>query len=161
MILVATRGVSEEMRKLVGVSLTAFRIKEVKAFEKIDLGNDSYASFIPVEHGAIETYGIKIKAPKPIFYAPEFRRIIPSSKKEIGDIEIAIIDGSSKTGYGQAKGHETIEEGIRLGKEIHAKKIFFTNIGHKTDRHRALANFVKAEGGDKFNIAFDGSEIKV
>lgn len=159
--LIASKGVLNAMRKLVGVSMQAFKIYEAKAFEKINIGNDSYVSFIPVEHGTIEAYGIKIKAPKPIFYAPEFRRILPSSKKEIGDIEIAVIDGSSKTGYGQAQGHETIEEGVRLGKEIHAKKILFTNIGHKTGKHESLANFVKSQGGDKFSIAFDGLEIKV
>ncbi|MBI4153394.1 MBL fold metallo-hydrolase [Candidatus Woesebacteria bacterium] len=166
--LIAPQGVLNAMRKLVGVSMQAFRIREARPFEKIEIGNDSYVSFIPVEHGAVEAYGIKIKAPKPIFYAPEFRRILPSSKKEIGDVELAVIDGSSKTGYGQAKGHETIEEGIRLGKEIHAKKILFTNIGHKTDTHEKLVNFVKETGGNKsvtagyrFGIAFDGLEVKV
>lgn len=159
--LIATPGVLATMRKLVGISLQAFKICEAKPFEKVPLGNDSMLTFLPVEHGEIETYGIKVKAPKPIFYAPEFRRLRPSSKKEIGDIDLAIIDGSSKTGFGQAKGHETIEEGVRLGKEIRAKKIFFTNIGHKTDRHEGLVKFVKEIGGEKFGVAFDGLEVKV
>jgi len=159
--LVAPKGVINAMRRLVGVSMRAFKIYEAKAFEKINIGSDSYLSFIPVEHGSTEAYGIKVKAPKPIFYAPEFRRILPSSKKEISDIEIAVIDGSSKTGYGQAQGHETIKEGVRFGKEIHAKKILFTNIGHKTDKHEGLVDFVKSQGADKFDIAFDGLEIRV
>ncbi|MBI2065980.1 MBL fold metallo-hydrolase [Candidatus Woesebacteria bacterium] len=159
--LIAPLGIIQAARRLLGVSLQAFKIKEAKPFDKIEIGNDASVSFIPVEHGSTEAYGIKVKAPKPIFYAPEFRRILPSSKKQIGDVEIAVIDGSSKTGYGQAKGHETIEEGIRLGKEIRAKKIFFTNIGHKTDKHENLVNFVKSQGGEKFSIAFDGLEVKV
>ena len=159
--LIAPLGVIQAARRLLGVSLQAFRVREISPFEKIDLGKDSYAWYIPVEHGSVEAYGIKIKAPKPIFYAPEFRRIVPSSKKQIGDIEVAVIDGSSKTTHGQAKGHETIEEGVRLGKEIRAKKILFTNIGHKTDTHEKLVNFVKETGGNKFGIAFDGLTMKV
>lgn len=159
--LVTTRGVLSHMRRLVGSSMRAFKIFEAKPFEKIDLGHDSSATFIPVEHGSVEAYGIKIKAPKPLLYAPEFRRILPSSRKLIGDVDLAVIDGSSKTSFGQAQGHETIEEGIRLGQDIRAKKILFTNIGHKTDRHVELENFVKEKGGEKFGIAFDGLLLKI
>lgn len=159
--LVGTKSLLSQMRRLVGISMAAFKILEVKSLETINLGGDSSAVLIPVEHGSIEAYGIKIKAPKPIFYAVEFRKILPSSKKLIGDIDLAIIDGSSKTSYGQAKGHETIEEGIRLGKDIHPKRVLFTNIGHKTDKQANLETFVKEEGGGKFGIAFDGYEVKV
>ena len=159
--LLATQRVLSEMRRLVGISMRAFRIQEIKPFEKINLGKDSSASFIPVEHGNTEAYAIKIKAPKPIFYALEFRKILPSARKELGNCDLAIIDGSSKTSYGQARGHETIEEGIRLGREIQAKKILFTNIGHKTDRHVNISAFVKEKGGDKFGISFDGLEVKL
>ena len=79
----------------------------------------------------------------------------------LGDLDLAIIDGSSKTRQGQATGHETIEEGLRLGKEILAKRILFTNIGHKTDTHQALEKFVKGTAGNKFGIAFDGIRIKL
>lgn len=159
--LMATAGVLSEMRKKAEVSMQAFKIEEVKPFKKVDLGNNNFSWFIPVKHGVVEAYGIKIKVAKPVFYAPEFRRILPSSKKVLGDLELAIIDGSSKTSYGQAKGHETIEEGLRLGKEIRAKKILFTNIGHKTDTHEKLLEFVKTKSGDKFGIAFDGLKIKL
>ena len=74
---------------------------------------------------------------------------------------MAILDGSSKTSYGQAKGHETIEEGLRFGKDVNAKRVLFTNIGHKTDTHANLEAFMKEHGGDKFGIAFDGLELKV
>ncbi len=157
--LVTSRGVLSKMRRLVGTSMRSFEIVEAKPFEKVQLDTNSSCWFIPVEHGSVEAYGIKVKAPKPAFYAVEFRRILPSSKKFIGDIDIAIIDGSSKTSFGQAKGHETIEEGMRLGRDIHTKKILFTNIGHKTDRHEDLDGFVKQNGGSKFSIAFDGLEV--
>jgi phosphoribosyl 1,2-cyclic phosphate phosphodiesterase len=159
--LISTKGVISSMGRLMGTSMRSFQIKEVRPFEKFALGNDSFAWLIPVEHGSIETYGIKVKAFKPIFYAPEFRRILPSSRRELGDIDLAILDGSSKTSYGQAMGHETIEEGIRLGNDIKAKRVLFTNIGHKTDKQSALDAFVKERGGDKFAVAFDGLVIKV
>lgn len=158
--LISTEGVLAHTRKKMGVSFLAFRKKEVKPFKKVELENQFSFWFIPVEH-SVEAYAIKLKAPKPIVYAPEFRRIKPSSKKELGDLELAIIDGSSKTHIGQAKGHETIEEGLRLGTEIRAKRILFTNIGHKTDTHQELADFVKEKGGNKFDIAFDGLEISL
>jgi len=159
--LVTTAGVLAQIRKRVAVSIQAFKVEEAKPFKEFELGNNNAGWFIPVKHGAVEAYGIKIKAAKPIFYAPEFRKILPSSKKLLGDLELAIIDGSSKTSYGQAKGHETIEEGLRLGKEIRAKRVLFTNIGHKTDKHESLQSFVKTKGGDKFSIAFDGQKIKL
>lgn len=159
--LVATRGTLFLMRKKVGKSMQAFKIIEAKPFEKLELLNNIYCWFIPVNHGNIDAFAIKIKAGKPIVYAPEFRKILPSARKELGDIELAIIDGSSKTRQGQARGHETIEEGIRFGKNIRAKKIIFTNIGHKTDTHQALTKFVKDLGGERFSIAFDGLEVKV
>lgn len=158
--LVSTKGVLAVTRKKMGLSLLAFRPIEVKPFEKFEVGQDTSSWFIPVEH-PVEAYGIKIKAPKPAFYAVEFRKIRPSSRKQLGDLDLAIIDGSSKTHQGQAKGHETIEEGVRFGKEIRAKKILFTNIGHKTDIHEKLDSFVKEKGGDKFGIAFDGLEVRV
>ncbi len=159
--LTTTAGVLSLMRRKLGISMLAFEISEAKPFKKTDLKGKFSYWFIPVEHGKMETSGIKIKIPKPIFYAPEFRKILPSSKKGLGDLDLLIIDGSSKTRLGQAKGHETIEEGIRLAKELKAKRILFTNIGHKTDTHTRLESFVKEAGDQRFGIAFDGLETKL
>lgn len=158
--LVSTQGVLSEIRRKMGVSMLSFRRKEIKPFEKNQIGSNFSYWFIPVVH-TVEAYAIKVKESKPFVYAPEFRKILPSSKHHLGNIDLAIIDGSSKTFHGQAKGHETIEEGFRLGSDIFAKKILFTNIGHKTDRHAALENFVKEKGGHKFGISFDGLELKL
>jgi phosphoribosyl 1,2-cyclic phosphodiesterase len=159
-IIVSAQSILSEIRRKMGVSILSFKTKEIQPFEKIEIEKTASFWFIPVKH-TVETYAIKIKAQKPIFYAPEFRKIRPSSRKPLGDANLAIIDGSSKTSLGQAKGHETIKEGLRLGKEIGAKKIYFTNIGHKTDTHQNLTNFVKLAGGDKFNIAYDGLTLKI
>lgn len=158
--LISTNGVLSQIRKKVGISVLGFENIEAKPFQKFEIDNDTCCWFIPVEH-SVEAYGIKIKSPKPSLYAPEFRKILPSCRKLLGDIDLAVIDGSSKTRHGQAKGHETIEEGIRFGGNIKAKKILFTNIGHKTDRHKNLENFVKKQGSPKFGIAFDGLVVKV
>ena len=158
--LISTPEVISSARRKLSTSILSFRVFEAKPLEKVRLAKDWTCSFIPVEH-SVPCYALKLKAPKVVTYAPEFRRIIPSSRKRIAGSEVIIIDGSSKTSVGQAHGHETIEEGIRLGRKIGVKKIFFTNIGHKTDRHGALTDFVKDVGGSKFNIAFDGLEINV
>jgi hypothetical protein len=158
--LTAPKEVISQARKKLNTSILAFKVIEAKPLTRVDLGEDWSASFIPVEH-SISAYAIKFKAPRLVTYAPEFRRILPSSRRQISGSEVVIIDGSSKTSVGQARGHETIEEGLRLGKELNAKKIFFTNIGHKTDRHEELTAFVKEQGGEKFNIAFDGLELSV
>ena len=158
--LIASQGTMNALRRKMGPSLFRFRNREIKPFEKNQIGSNLYFWFVPVIH-TIEAYAIKIKQSRPFVYAPEFRKILPSSKKYLGNIDLAIIDGSSKTFRGQAKGHETIEEGLRLGKELAAKKVLFTNIGHITDGHEALVNFVKENGSHKFGIAFDGLEIKV
>ncbi|MCH7640980.1 MBL fold metallo-hydrolase [Patescibacteria group bacterium] len=158
--LISTPGVLAHTRKKMRISLFAFETIEVKPFEKVRVGNDSYCWFIEVVH-TVEAYGIKIKAPKPVLYAPEFRKIYRSNRKQLGDLDLAIIDGSSKTRTGQARGHETIEEGIRLGTNIRAKKVLFTNIGHKTDTHDELVRFVKEKGGNRFDIAFDGLIAKL
>lgn len=141
-------------------SFYSFNTTSSAPFEKFTLRNSTEILLIPVRH-TVEAYGIKIKSKKPFLYAPEFRNIPKPSKKYLGDLDLIIIDGSSKTKVGQARGHETIEEGIRIANDLSAKKVIFTNIGHKTDTHQNLEKFVKEVGGDKFNIAFDGLELKL
>jgi phosphoribosyl 1,2-cyclic phosphate phosphodiesterase len=158
--LVAPKEVLQEARKKLNTSILSFKIVEAKPLQKVDLSKDISATFVPVEH-TISAYAIKIKAPRLITYAPEFRRIPPSSRRQIAGCEVVIIDGSSKTSLGQARGHETIEDGLGLGGELNAKRVLFTNIGHKTDRHEALESFVKQRSEGQFYIAFDGLELNV
>ena len=159
--LISSRGIIESIKNKYPISLRTFKVKDITPGISFKILGNSYIQFVPVEHGGTEAYALKIKSPKPIVYAVEFRRIIPSSKKLIGDVDLAIIDGSSKSFVGQAKGHETIEEGVRLGKEINAKKILFTNNGHKTDTHQNLVSFVTRLGNIKYSIAYDGLILKV
>jgi len=159
-IIISTKSVLSGIKSRLKVTLSSFRLYEANPFEKVNLFPDTFCWFIPVKH-TIDTFAIKIKAPKPIVYAPEFRKIEKSAQKFLGDIDLAIIDGSSKERFGQAKGHETITEGLKLGKRLNAKRILFTNIGHKTDTHKNLERFVTSQGNHKFSVAFDGMIIKL
>jgi phosphoribosyl 1,2-cyclic phosphate phosphodiesterase len=158
--LITTIGVFSQISKKMYISLRRFKWLKAQPMQKISLTKDPFCSFLPVNHGTTEAYAIKIKDGKPIVYAPEFKTIPKSSKKYLGDIELAIIDGSSKDFLGNAKGHQTIKEGIRLGYELHAKKVIFTNIGHKTDTFINLNSFVNKESS-KFSIAYDGLSFDV
>lgn len=156
--LISPKNVLSQIQKKLGISALSFEKNEALPYQKLSLEPNSYCWFLPVEH-TTEAYAIKIMAPKPILYAPEFRKIAPSVAKSFGNLELAILDGSSKTKLGQTKGHETIEEGIKLGKKLKAKKTIFTNIGHKTDTYKDLGSFVKDKGGPNFRVSFDGLKL--
>lgn len=165
--IITTEGVLKEVRRNFGVPLGgAFQTKIVKPQEEFQL-NEIKAWYIPVEHGVMEAYGIKLKdrpptqAGKIIFYAPEFRKILPSLRRTIRGADLIILDGSSLGKPGQTKGHENIEEGIRLAKDLRAKRVLFTNIGHKTLTHEKLEEFVKTYGGSTFGITYDGLQLEV
>lgn len=159
--IVAAEGVLKEARKQFGYPLGgSFKTFLVKAKE-IFTADNTQLSYIPVEHGTVEAYAVKIKQRRLVFYAPEFRKILPSQRRNISGMDLIIVDGSSLGKAGQTKGHETIKEGIRLGKSLKAKRVLFTNIGHKTLPHQKLEEFVKEKGGENFAIAYDGLEIKL
>jgi phosphoribosyl 1,2-cyclic phosphate phosphodiesterase len=157
--LISTHSVHSRVSRKMGISLRSFRKLVVKPFEMHRLKN-AEITLLPVEH-TVEAYAIKVKAPKIFIYAPEFKSIKKSSKKLIGDSDLFVMDGSSKTRVGQARGHQTIEHGLKIARHIYAKQYLFTNIGHKTDTHNSLVDFVKENGGEKFNIAYDGLEMKL
>jgi len=71
------------------------------------------------------------------------------------------LDGSSLETKGQTRTHESIEEGIRLGKELKPKFCYFTHIGHITGTHKELEKIVQKQGGRNFHIAYDGLELEI
>lgn len=157
--IITTEGILKEVRRNFGIPLGgAFKTLVAKPQQEIII-NGIKIWYIPVEHGLRETYGIKLKERKILFYAPEFRKILPSVRRNISGIDLLILDGSSLGKAGQTRGHENIEEGIKLGKILRIKMAVFTNIGHKTLPHKELGQFVKEHGGKNFGIAFDGLEM--
>lgn len=160
--IVAPQEVINGTRKLHQWPLAAnFEVKAANPSHPLPLNKQVQATFVPVVHGRHPTFGVKIKADRLLFYAPEFNQIIPSSRQLVRGVELAVLDGSSLTGVGKAPGHETIEEGIRIGKELKAKKIYFTNLGHKTGRQAELESFVQENGGANFHIAYDGLRLEI
>jgi phosphoribosyl 1,2-cyclic phosphodiesterase len=131
------------------------RSSEVFEIEKVKF------SLIPVEHNHFPTWGLKIKGDKLVGYFPDIKRLPKSQEKTCHDLHLLILDGSSLGKEGQTRIHENISEGIALAKRLKAKQVFFTHLGHKTDKHQDLEAFVQREGGQNFHIAFDGLELTI
>jgi len=156
--LFATKPTIQYLQDLFGIYLSAFEVYQIKELIPFEVNKLKVVLF-PVEHGTTSTYGVKIKGDKLLSYVPDFNRILPSYKKLIKDMDVLILDGSSLGKIGKTHGHISIEEGIEIGKELKAKKVYFTHIGHKTGKHENLEDFVKVNGGPNFNIGYDGLEI--
>lgn len=140
-----------------GAELKIFKAgKNVEKF----IVSDLQITLFPVKHSkSIPTCGVLVEIQgKKVVYAPDFRQIPQNSQSLIKNADILIIGGSSLTEGGRAAGHETIEEGIELGKKLAAKQVYFIHIGHSTGKHANLEAFVQ-KNGKNFQIAFDGQKI--
>jgi len=118
-------------------------------------------TFIPVEHNHFPTWGLKMKGDRLAVYLPDLKRLLPSQEKICRDVNLLILDGSSLGKEGQTRTHENILEGVKLGKKLKAKEIYFTHLGHKTGKHEDLEKFVQKEGGKNFHVAYDGLELRL
>ena len=148
------------IRKIISTHGKNLKINVVKPNEPIHLKNVR-VEYFPVIHGHTPTCGIKVKDNKILAYIPDFNRILPSSQKVIRDCHILIIDGSSLGKIGQSQGHISIEDGIQIAKKLRAKSVYFVHIGHKTDTHNFLENYLKDHAGPAFHIAYDGLELEL
>jgi phosphoribosyl 1,2-cyclic phosphodiesterase len=72
---------------------------------------------------------------------------------------LLILDGSRL--FEQSRGHESIEAGIKLAKELKAGQVYFVHLGHKTGTHQELEAFVQKNGGKNFHIAYDALTIGI
>lgn len=129
--------------------------KTVIEFERVKI------SFFPVEHSRIPCYGIKMKADKIFVYIPDLVKLPKSERKQSRDVHLLVLDGSSLGKRGQTRIHQSIEEGIKLAKELKPKLCYFTHIGHITGTHQELETFVQKHGGRNFHIAYDGLELNI
>jgi phosphoribosyl 1,2-cyclic phosphate phosphodiesterase len=93
-----------------------------------------------------------------ILILPEIYKIDPETKKTLknSEIDLLIVDGAY---YGEAvyKDHFTIQEAIRFGKDVGAKRTIVTNIWHRTKPFNKL----KEEFSEFAEIAYDGMEINL
>jgi len=150
--LTITQEVLNGIRK-VDFFLFQFKIKIVKPFESFEIDSNTKGEYFPVEHTRQPCFGIKIKSGKILSYIPDFCKIPKSSEIIIKDSHILVIDGSRL--FEQSRGHQSIEAGIRLAKELKAKQAYFVHLGHKTGTHQELEKFVQETGGKNFHIAYD------
>lgn len=146
------------LRRFHSLPLDPFKPKIVKPEETFELNHCKF-SLIPVEHAHTPTWGVKMKEGKLVAYIPDISRLLPSQEKTCRDLSLLILDGSSLGKAGQSHNHESIIEGIALGKKLKAKEVYFTHIGHKTGKYKDLEKFVQNEGGRNFHIAYDGLEL--
>jgi len=158
--LYATQETLVGLRQIHKYSLDPFVPKIIQSSETFEIDHDKF-SFIPVKHDHFPTWGLKIKGNKLVCYLPDIRSLPKSQEKTCKDVHLLILDGSSSGKIGQTRIHESIADGLILGKKLKAKQIYFTHIGHKTGKHKDLEKFVREKGGENFHIAYDGLELEV
>ena len=106
------------------------------------------------------SFGILIQGEgKKFFWAPDFKTFPAETINILKKIDLVAMDGSELKI--PTANHQTIEEGILLGKRLGAEKNYFIHLGHRTLPHKELENFIKKKGGFRFEVAYDGLEIKV
>ena len=109
---------------------------------------------LPVNH-TDSSFGILVKEDnKKFFYAPDVKSLPKETFEKIKGVDIIAFDGSQLEI--KLNNHQTILEGIELGKILLAKRIYFLHIGHLTMPHKELESFVKDKGGKQFNISYNG-----
>lgn len=125
--------------------------------------NNLIFQFFPVEHAkTVPSYGLLVgESQKKLAYISDFKKISKNSLPLCKQADLLTIDGSSLDRVGETRGHETIIEGLTLGKKLQAKQVYFTHLGHKTGKHRDLEKFVQQNGGKNFHIAYDGLELNL
>jgi len=156
--LIVTQEVLNGVRRLMDFFLFQFKIKIVKAFEPFEIDKNTKAEYFSVEHTRQPCFGIKIKSGKIMAYVPDFAKIPKFSEGVIKDSHLFVMDGSRL--LEQSRGHQSIEAGIKLAKELKSNQVYFVHLGHKSGKHQELEEFVQEKGGKNFHIAHDGLEIE-
>ena len=91
-----------------------------------------------------------------LFYAPDFLSLPKETIAKVKGIDLLLMDGSDKK---TTFNHQSIDQGIVLGKKLAAKNIYFVHIGHNTFPHKKFETYVLKKGGNNFYVPFDGLEI--
>lgn len=158
--LVTTQEILIGLRQVHRFPFTPFKPEIVVPKETIVINNIKIALY-PVPHDHTSCFAVKMKQQKIFIYIPDLKRLPKTERKPFKDIHLLVIDGSSLGKRGQTHGHQSIEEGIRLAKELKPKFCYFTHIGHLTGTHQELEKFVQKNGGKNFHIAYDGLELEI
>jgi phosphoribosyl 1,2-cyclic phosphate phosphodiesterase len=156
--LITTREVLNGLQQIYRYPLHPFKPEIISPKELIQIDNLKMILF-PVPHNNSSCYAVKMKGDKIFIYIPDIKRLPKNDRKQFSGVHLLALDGSSLGTKGQTRTHESIEEGIRLAKELKPKLCYFTHIGHITGTHKELEKFVQKQGGRNFHIAYDGLEL--
>jgi len=110
-----------------------------------------------VEHSRVlTTIGLEIND---VAYIPDSLSL-SQALKYLKEVKIAILDGSTLgRSFG---GHMAINEIVAFVKPLNnLKAIYFTHNGHNRKNHKELESFIKKLGDKRFQLAYDGLELKV
>ncbi len=141
-----------------------YRKEITRPYELFKIKNLKFRA-LPVDHSkmfptvAFEIISHKTPKTKRLIYMPDYKKVPPYSRKLMRNCQILILGGAILRR--PLPWHKPITEGIELAKEVGAKKVYFTHIGHKTLPHKELVEFVQRKGGRNFYVAYDGLKIKI
>lgn len=158
--LIVTREVLNGLQQIYRYPLHPFKPEIVSPKELIQVDNLKI-SLYPVPHNNSVCYAVKMKGEKIFIYIPDLKRLPKNERKQFKEVSLLVLDGSSLGKRGQTRIHQSIEEGVRLAKELKPKFCYFTHIGHITGTHQELEQYVQKNGGKNFHIAYDGLELKI
>jgi len=119
--------------------------------------NDLTVDFLKVEHST-DTIGFIFEYKgKKVVYIPDCSKI--RDKDKIHDADIFIIDSTREFGRKSDDLHISIEDAMKLAKELNARETYLTHLGHHHERYEILQKKVFEMG--RFYVAYDGLEIKL
>ncbi|OGG95782.1 hypothetical protein A2V95_02860 [Candidatus Kuenenbacteria bacterium RBG_16_41_7] len=135
-----------------------FEILETEAGSPVKV-NGLEVSLLPVNHTG-SSFRILVKeGNKRLFWAPDFKSLPIETIEILKSVDLIAMDGSElriKT-----PSHQTIEEGVKLGKLLDAKKTYFIHIGHRALPHEKFEIFLKRKGGPRFQVAYDRLQVEL
>lgn len=157
----APQGVYDKIKKI-GIAFIYLRKRNPKInidiFKPKKVGN-VFIEAVEVQHkkdfSTVKddpTFGFLLtEKNKTVAYIPDLGKIIKKDKLE--SLDVLICDGA---GFKSKRGHEGIEGGIKLYKELKPKLMIFTHLGHYMS-HKELEKYVGKFGNIK--LAYDGMKI--
>ena len=113
---------------------------------------------IPVDHGAVQTYGYRIGN---FGYLPDVKELPDSSKELLHGIEVLIIDALSFNPRHPT--HLSVGESIEISNDLQPRETYFTHIMHRLD-HRYFPDQCREQDIDlpeNVYLAHDGQVIEI